>query len=191
MELNPNDIDLLDRYFRGELNSDELNKLQIRLKDPELAEEVHAHNTVVQAINAAGQAELRESLSIIRKDIEKKKEFQKYHPSNKGGSGIGAVIIAGILVGSIAIGYYLISNFITLKEFNNTFPDETTIDTVYHYRVNRDTVFIQSKDSLGVKPVIQSKSDTVYIRVKKSSVIQFDSVSTKKEIHSRGTLLPH
>ncbi len=191
MELKPDDIELLDRYFRGELNDGELTNLQIRLNDPEFAEEVQAYTVVFQAIQAAGQTELKESLSVIRKEIESKKEFEKYRPTHKGGSGIGSYLIAGMLIGSIALVYFLLSNDKTFENFKNTFQDEIPLDTVYHYRINRDTVFVKSKDSVQGKPVKRIKSDTVYIRVKKSSVLLSDSITKEMEGTRKTNQLPH
>lgn len=191
MELKPEDIELLDRYFRGELNDGELTNLKVRLKDPAFAEEVQAYTVVFQAIQAAGQTELKESLSVIREDIESKKEFEKYRPTHKGGSGIGGFIIAGMLIGSIALGYFLLSNDKTFENFKNTFQDEIPLDTVYHYRINRDTVFVKSKDSVQGKPAKRIKSDTVYIRVKKSSVLLSDSITTEMEGNRKTNQLPH
>ncbi|MBK7852842.1 MAG: hypothetical protein IPJ66_17355 [Bacteroidetes bacterium] len=117
--------------------------------------------------------------------------FEKYRPTHKGGSGIGGFLIASMLIASIALDYFLFSNGKTLENIKNTFQDEIPLDTVYHYRINRDTVFVKSKDSVQGKPVKRIKSDTVYIRVKKSSVLLSDSITKEMEGTRKTNQLPH
>ena len=70
MEPDQTDIELLDRYFRNELTSEELAVLQSKMKDVDFASAAKSHFEALSIIQSAGRIELMSSLTTIQKNVE-------------------------------------------------------------------------------------------------------------------------
>lgn len=72
MEPDQTDIELLDRYFRNELTSEELAVLQSKMKDVDFASAAKSHFEALSIIQSAGRIELMSSLTTIQKMLSSK-----------------------------------------------------------------------------------------------------------------------
>ena len=65
MEPDQTDIELLDRYFRNELTSEELAVLQSKMKDVDFASAAKSHFEALSIVQSAGRIELMSSLTTM------------------------------------------------------------------------------------------------------------------------------
>ena len=126
MELNQDDIELLDRYFRNELTSEELTVLQSKMKSAEFSTAAKFHFESLSVVQSAGREELLLSLSAIQKNIEQQNGFEKYKASKskKGGSNGGGFMVV-VVAGIVAVAVYL---------FSTGKLDEEHIKSTFHKR---------------------------------------------------------
>lgn len=170
MEPDQTDIELLDRYFRNELTSEELAVLQSKMKDVAFAAAAKAHFEALSIVQTAGRIELMTSLTAIRKNIELENGFEKYKPTKSGkgstggsGGGFSMIIIAGVVA---IVAYFYSTGKLDPAEVKTAFPSSEKIDTIYHYNVKRDTIYVNKRDTLETKVSRKVVSDTVFIRQK-------------------------
>ena len=170
MEPDQTDIELLDRYFRNELTSEELAVLQSKMKDVDFASAAKSHFEALSIIQSAGRIELMSSLTTIQKNVEQQNGFDKYKPTKSGkgssggsGGGNSMIIIAGVIA---IVAYFYSTTKLDPSEVQSVFPDSEKVDTVYHYNVIRDTVYYNKKDTIETKVTRKVVSDTVFIRQK-------------------------
>ena len=101
MNSEEQDIDLIERFFREELNSEELNSFEQRIKtDSAFAGEVIAMRDIFYSVKANARANLKLELAAIQNSIPQN-DFKKYNPNKlkiiKWVS--GAVIVAAVITG--------------------------------------------------------------------------------------------
>jgi hypothetical protein len=143
MELTPQEIDLIDRHFRNELTKEEEAAFNSRLvSDTVFADELENYKKSIEAIGEIGRRQLKSEFIAIQKEVENSEGYDSYKPGNikklrRGGSGyIGFTIFILLVAAGI---YYYNTHKEHLDKIDNMFvPSEP--DTVYHYRVKKDTV---------------------------------------------------
>jgi hypothetical protein len=165
MELTQNDIELLDRFFRNELTADELAIIQEKMKQPDFAEAAKAHFESLNIVQAAGRDEFRSLLTTIHTEIASKNGFEKYKASKKGGTGSGGGGFAFVIIGGlIAVTAYLYSTGrLDTESIQKIIPTKEKIDTVYHYKIQRDTIYTQKTETI-TKKVYRTITDTVFVK---------------------------
>jgi hypothetical protein len=166
MELSEKDIELLDRFSRDKLSHDELKLLQERMKNPEFAAEVKSYFSALEVLKEAGRSEMRAMLAAIHTDVSNSNSIDKYKPGKSGGGwGFGKILTGLIIAGSVYFGYryygHDLHQYLNDKVLNpkaDTMVVRTSkTDTVYHYKVVRDTVYRTTKKT----KIIRQPSDTV------------------------------
>jgi hypothetical protein len=147
MELTQNDIDLLDRFSRDELDGGELAALQQRMKDADFATEVRQYLETVHVIEQAGRAGLKTMLAEIQSSIGTD-EMEKYRPS-KGSGGFGTYILYFLIAATAVSTYFLLKDHYqkTVREYSSDTLNTTETDTVYHYSIRTDTIWKTKGDS--------------------------------------------
>ncbi len=165
MNFSLDDIELIDRYIRKELSSDELLAFNSRLKDQEFAAEVNSHIKSLEVIKFAGRQLLASQLKTIQQNIETSDGYQKYKPSHNGkgffGNGLMSVIIIGIIATTC---YFYFSGSLVpdkIDFFNN---DSATPDTVYHYNIKKDTIILNNRHARKSDTIRTIRYDTTYVK---------------------------
>jgi hypothetical protein len=165
MELTPENIEILDRYFRNELSAEELSRLQSDMKDAEFADAARSYLETIKVVEAAGRKELRLQFSSIKDEIEKSDGFDGYKPSSQGKGPGGGGLIISILVVIVAVTAYLFySGKFNSEKLQNVISDPEKVDTVYHYIIQRDTFIVNKTDTEKIEKLKRKERDTVFIR---------------------------
>ncbi len=165
MELKEEDIDILDRYYRNELTEKERVILQSRMKEKDFADVAISYLKTIEIVKELGRNELRSILTSVKNEIESAKEFEEYKPSKTGnGFGTGGIISAIIIVIIAFVAWMFFSGKLNSEKIQNSFPDSELVDTVYHYKVQRDTIVSNKTRSEKGDTIIHIHSDTVFVR---------------------------
>ena len=165
MELSPEDIDLIDRFLKNELKGEELRAFSERMnRDEDFAAEVTRHARSLQAIDAIGRSELLVQLESISNEIRESGRADKYRPGKRKVSGKKGGSAGGFLATLTFIGIVGITAWIYFSDphaFEPFLPEQQKIkltDTVYHYKVKRDTIYMEKKQR--IKKIM--RTDTVF-----------------------------
>jgi hypothetical protein len=165
MELKEEDIDILDRFYRNELTEQEKLSLQSRMKEKDFADVAISYLKTIEIVKELGRKELRSILTSVKNEIESAKEFEEYKPSKTGnGFGTGGIISAIIIVIIAFVAWMFFSGKLNSEKIQNSFPDSELVDTVYHYKVQRDTIVSNKSRSEKKDTIVRRHSDTVFVR---------------------------
>ncbi len=165
MELKEEDIDILDRFYRNELTEQEKLSLQSRMKEKDFADVAISYLKTIEIVKELGRNELRSVLTSVKNEIESAKEFEEYKPSKTGnGFGTGGIISAIIIVIIAFVAWMFFSGKLNSEKIQNSFPDSELVDTVYHYKVQRDTIVSNKSRSEKKDTIVRRHSDTVFVR---------------------------
>jgi hypothetical protein len=185
MELNQQDIDILDRYFRNELTPEELVQLHLRLKENEFGGAANSYLQTLKVVEEIGRNELRSTLTAVQLNVESKGGYEKYKSSKSGSSASGAFTFSIILLIAGIIAWFYFSGNFDPHKLHEFIPESENLDTVYHYNIKRDTVY--RMDTVKKKSIRRVVTDTVYIRSsgnEKELKQKIDSVvNRRKELH--------
>ncbi len=165
MELKEEDIDILDRFYRNELTEKEKVSLQSRMKEKDFADVAISYLKTIEIVKELGRNELRSILTSVKNEIESAMEFEEYKPSKTGnGFGTGGIILAIIIVIIVFVAWMFFSGKLNSEKIQNSFPDSELVDTVYHYKVQRDTIVSNKSRSEKKDTIVRRHSDTVFVR---------------------------
>ena len=179
MELKPDEIDLIERYSRGELTSGEAALLKEKLLNEEFKNEFTHYLNSIDVVRQAGRMELKQALNTIHNNLESKNEFDRYKPSKKGGSGSSGFMTAIVLTGLIVAGYFIWKSP-AMQEYEKRLMDDTP-DTIYHYNVVPDPNS-PKENSEGHQHVVKKTyeiRDTVYVRDTIRKIIREEGSDSK------------
>lgn len=184
MEFTPDDIELIDRYLRNDLSSSELLAFQERFNnDSAFADEVKNQAKAIHAVTQLGRQELASHLEVMSSEFEKFDKPDEYHPGRKrnadkkGGSAGNIATFVFIALLGFSIWLYF-SNPHLFESGEQGQSQEKIVDTVYHYKVKRDTIMTKQK----TRKKIIHRTDTVYYdanrtEIKRVKGIDSDSTS--------------
>ena len=165
MELKEEDIDILDRFYRNELTEQEKLSLQSRMKEKDFADAAGSYLKTIEIVKELGRKEIRSILTSVKNEIEASKDFEEYKPSKTGnGFGTGGIISAIIIVIIAFVAWMFFSWKLNSEKIQDSFPDSELVDTVYHYKVQRDTIVSNKPRSEKGDTIIHTHSDTVFVR---------------------------
>lgn len=83
MQLNSYDTDLIESYFRNEIQPDQRARINMRLAcDEELAATVNFHRQTISAIQSNGRRALKASLAALGSELAQSGEWTDYTPES-------------------------------------------------------------------------------------------------------------